>query len=80
MSIRSTSSAAMRACSAGKSSSQSGSSCGQRVTGVGLGDLAVLRACRFPCARHDLGLAEHGAELVDDGGFDFARWNPADRA
>ena len=70
----------MRACSAGKSSSHSGSKLLQGRAGVGLGDVVGVAACRLPCPRHDLGLAEHGAELVDDGGLDLARGHAADRA
>ena len=44
----------------------------QGLTGVCLGDLAILRPRGFPDARDDLGLAEHVAELVDDRGLDFA--------
>ena len=52
----------------------------QGRAGVGLGDVVGMRARRLPRARHDLGLAEHGAELVDDGGLDLARRHAADRA
>ena len=52
----------------------------ESVTDIGLDDVAVVRARRLPGAGHDFGLAEHGAELVDDGGLDLARRHAADRA
>ena len=70
----------MRACSAGNSSSHSGIELLQRRAGVGLGDVVGVGARRLPCARHDLGLAEHGAQLVDDRRLDLARGHAADRA
>ena len=40
---------------------------------VGLGDASAWASCRLPRARHDLGLAEHSTQLVNDGGLDLAR-------
>ena len=64
----------------GKSSSHSGSSCCRAAAGVGLGDVVGVGARRLPCPRHDLRLAEHRPQLVDDGRLDLARRHPAHRA
>lgn len=42
---------------------------GQRLTGVSLGDVFGMGARRLPRPRHDLGLTENGAQLVDNGGL-----------
>ena len=36
-------------------------------------------ACRLPCGRRNLWLAEHGAELVDDSGRSLTSGDPSDR-
>ncbi len=80
ISTRSTRSATMRACSAGNSSSHSGSIC-CRAPRVSASVMSSARgARRLPRARHGLRLTEHGAKLVDDGGLDLARRNSADGA
>ena len=45
---------------------------------AGLGDSVVLRPRCLPRARDNLGLAEDGTQLVDDGGLDLAGRHAAD--
>lgn len=52
----------------------------QGPASVDFGNVLRLVARRLPPARSDLRLAEHGAQLVDDGGFNLARRHAADRA
>ena len=72
-STRSTSSCTIRPCSAGNSSSHSGSSCGQRLARLVLGDVILLRPRRAPRAYDDLRLPEDAAQLVDDRRLDLRR-------
>ncbi|MCB9942779.1 MAG: hypothetical protein H6851_04035 [Geminicoccaceae bacterium] len=48
----------------------------QGCSGVGFGDVGV-GACCLPLAHDNLGLAEDGTQLVDDGGLDLARRHAA---
>lgn len=47
---------------------------------IDLSDIVGVSAGSLPCPRHDLGLAEHGAKLVDDGSLDLACGHAAHRA
>ncbi len=44
----------------------------QGGAGIGFGDVVGMGARRLPRPRHDLGLAKHRAQLVDDGIFSYA--------
>jgi len=52
----------------------------QGRAGVSVSDIVVRAPSSLPCPGDDLGLAEHGAELVDDGGLDPARGHAANQA
>ena len=52
----------------------------QRGAGISLGDVVGMDASTLPRPGHDLGLAEHGAQLVDDGRLKLTRGHAADRA
>ena len=49
----------------------------QGGAGIRLGDVSILRPGRLPCPRENLGLTEHGAQLVDDRGLDLTRRHAA---
>lgn len=51
----------------------------KRCAGVGLGEVVGMGAGGLPRPCHELGLAEHGAQLVDDGGFDLTCGHAAHR-
>ena len=78
-STRSTSNGTIRACSAGKNSSHSGSSCSSASRLV-LGDVVLLGPRRTPCGDDDLRLPKDAAQLVDDHRLDLGRQEHADRA